>query len=977
MVELNQREIELKWQKKWKESKTFEPKIDDTREKYFGTVAYPYANSILHIGHGRGYTAPDVFLRYQRLKGKNVLFPLGYHISGTPVLAVSDAISRGDEDQIKRTKNALREYVSSEEEVESLIESFKDPMNIANFFSSTIEDSLDSIGVSIYWSRQFSTGDKNYQKFIEWQFKKLHETGILVQGKYPILFSPKDENAVGEDDIKDGDTDKVSLSEMTYILFKLVTKGKSELKQNSMKEKEEEFIAVATLRPDALFGTTNLWINSKGKYVTCEIKTQSNEKQIWIVDEQAVVKLEHQFDEVKILSKHTGSEFLEQVVTTPLTQREVKIYDANFLDPNHGTGIAYSSPAGSPHDFMGLIDAKKEGRVPQDLEPIVSVETQDKKGNTIEYKGSCAAEDKCNKFKITNSTDPKLEEAKAELYKEEHYGGKLNSVAGEFEGMFIKQAKDKVKDKLIDVNLAGTFYETSRRATTRAGDNVIVACLDGQWFLNYKEQETKKKALELLDQMSYTPSKLKTTQEGYLNWVEMRPCARKRGIGTPLPYDTNWVIESLSDSTIYQMLYLVSGVMSKNGIEPESLIPEVFDYVMLELGTCKSASEKSGIGVTVLDEMRNQVMYWKSFDLRYTGGTHLSNHLSFLIYHYALIFEKKYWPKKVAVGGMLIRDGHKISKSKGNGLPLVQVPKQYGADLYRLYVVLAANFDVEMDFREEDIKQLERRFDRWKELISECLEVEKVKYDSFSPTNKWLISRFYSRVEEYMEFFNSMRMREAMVSVFYEFLNEINYHERRTSKQETLSVLRFIVEDYLKIMTPSVPHICEEFNQIINKKEDCISLQSFTTQTSDFINLEIEEVEEIIATLVTSISRELENKPESKIITIAQAREERFALFDTLKDLLSQGNKPDFKKIMGELNQKFGEDKKFISKFVPKTLGSGLSFYLSKEDERTLLEDTLNFFKQEFEIEFEIKSAEEMNLSSAGLVPGRPGVISK
>jgi leucyl-tRNA synthetase len=968
MTEINQKQIELKWQKKWKQEKVFEPKIDTTKEKYFGTVAYPYANSILHIGHGRGYTAPDVFLRYQRLRGKNVLFPLGYHISGTPVLAVSDAIVRGDKDQIKRTRDALKEYVKTEKEIDTLIESFKDPMNIANFFSGTIEDSLDSIGVSIDWSRQFSTGDKNYQKFIEWQFKKLHEAGILVQGKYPILFSPEDANAVGEDDIKDGDQDKVSLSEMTYILFEL-------------KNKKNEFIAVATLRPDALFGTTNLWINSSGDYVRCSVQNGEGKEQIWIVDKQAIVKLEHQYDYVKIISEHKGSDFLEQVVVTPLTGHEVTVYDANFLDPNHGTGIAYSSPAGSPHDFMGLQDAKKDGRVPKSIEPIVSVECFDKKGEKIVYSGSCAAEDKCNKFKVTSSTDAKLEDAKTELYKEEHYSGKLTSVAGEFGGLFIKQAKDKVKDKLVELNLAGIFYETSRRAVTRGGDNVIVACLDGQWFLNYKEQETKDQALELLGQMEYTPIKLKATQEGYLNWVEMRPCARKRGIGTPLPYDTNWVIESLSDSTIYQMLYLVYGIITREHISEGKLTSDVFDFVMLGQGSCESVSKKSGLSVGVLGEMREQVMYWKSFDLRYTGGTHLSNHLSFLIFHYALIFDKEYWPKHIAVGGMLIRDGNKISKSKGNGLPLVQVPKQYGADLYRLYVVLAANFDVEMDFREDDIKQLERRFDRWKELITDSLEVDKVDYASFNSTNKWLISRFYSRVEEYFEFFEGMRMREAMVSVFYEFLNEINYHERRTSKKETLLVLRFIVEDYLKIMTPCVPHVCEELNQLLGNKvkeeKGFISLESLTTKTSEFINTEVEELEEIISTLVTSISREIENKPDTRVITLVQAREDRFNLFDSLKELLSNGEKPDFKKIMGTLSSNFSDDKKFISKFVPKTLGSGLSFYLSKTDEKNLLEDTLDFLKKEFEIEFEIKTAEEMNMNSAGLVPGRPSIVSK
>ncbi len=73
--------------------------------------------------------------------------------------------------------------------------------------------------MGIDWSRKFTTGEPIYNKFIEWQYAKLNELGILTQGKYPILYSPEYENAVGEDDIKDGDTEKVTIQEMTYILF--------------------------------------------------------------------------------------------------------------------------------------------------------------------------------------------------------------------------------------------------------------------------------------------------------------------------------------------------------------------------------------------------------------------------------------------------------------------------------------------------------------------------------------------------------------------------------------------------------------------------------------------------------------------------------------------------------------------------------------------------------------------------------------
>mgnify|MGYP003894404209 CR=1 FL=1 len=118
--------------------------------------------------------------------------------------------------------------------------------------------------------------DVGYQHFVEWQFRQLEKAGVLAQGKYPILFSPVDDGAVGEDDIKDGDTDKVTIQEMIYILFK---------------EKDADvYFCVATLRPDALFGATNLWVDP-----THDIAKVIVDGQTWYVNNAIVEKLNNQF----------------------------------------------------------------------------------------------------------------------------------------------------------------------------------------------------------------------------------------------------------------------------------------------------------------------------------------------------------------------------------------------------------------------------------------------------------------------------------------------------------------------------------------------------------------------------------------------------------------------------------------------------------------------------------------------------------
>ncbi|MGH9922959.1 MAG: class I tRNA ligase family protein, partial [Nitrososphaerales archaeon] len=78
--------IQDKWRRKWDEQKIFETDPDPSKKKYFVTVAYPYPNSPQHIGHGRTYTLADVHARYMRMRGYNVLFPMGFHYTGTPIL---------------------------------------------------------------------------------------------------------------------------------------------------------------------------------------------------------------------------------------------------------------------------------------------------------------------------------------------------------------------------------------------------------------------------------------------------------------------------------------------------------------------------------------------------------------------------------------------------------------------------------------------------------------------------------------------------------------------------------------------------------------------------------------------------------------------------------------------------------------------------------------------------------------------------
>ncbi|MHA1203500.1 MAG: class I tRNA ligase family protein, partial [Candidatus Heimdallarchaeaceae archaeon] len=118
------RKIETKWQKRWDEKKIFVGKVDTSKPKYFVTVPYPYASGSLHIGHCRTYNLGDLFARYKRQRGFNVMWPMAYHITGTPVLSVSAKIKEKDEKEWKKYRDYVSIYESDEKKVEEIVSSF-------------------------------------------------------------------------------------------------------------------------------------------------------------------------------------------------------------------------------------------------------------------------------------------------------------------------------------------------------------------------------------------------------------------------------------------------------------------------------------------------------------------------------------------------------------------------------------------------------------------------------------------------------------------------------------------------------------------------------------------------------------------------------------------------------------------------------------------------------------------------------------
>lgn len=311
-------EVAKKWQEKWESSRVFEAN-PSTSEKYFITVAFPYTNSPLHIGHGRTYITADIVARYQRMIGKNVLFPFAFQFTGTPILSISESIKRGDMDIISDFINLYK--VSPEK-----VKEFEDPLKLAEYFRDDMKRMAKALGLSVDWRREFTTIDPRFEQFIKWQFRKLKEKGFITTSTDAVGYCPNDNFPVGMHDTK-GDVEP-EIQEMDVIEF----------------EGKDVVFPTATSRPETVFGANAVLINPETTYV---IVRGSN----WVLSKEAFKKLSYQRELVPEREVQ-GKDLIGLTVKNPITGRDVKVYGSRYVDARLGTGSVMAVPAHEPYTTL-------------------------------------------------------------------------------------------------------------------------------------------------------------------------------------------------------------------------------------------------------------------------------------------------------------------------------------------------------------------------------------------------------------------------------------------------------------------------------------------------------------------------------------------------------------------------------------------------------------------------------------------------
>ena len=802
--------IEEKWRKRWADAKCFEPDPDSAKEKRYITAAFPYPNSPQHIGHGRTYTTADIYARYLRMKGFHVLFPMAFHVTGTPILAMAKRIAKKDKEVLDVFENI---YGIDAKTAESLTE----PKALVTYFSKEIEQGMKEIGYSMDWRRKFYSFDPKFNKFIQWQFRKLKELGYLIKGEYPIAWCPSDGNALSAHDTK-GDVDP-ELEDVTVIKFK-TGDGKPSF-------------VVTTYRPETIYGVTNIWVNPDAEYVIAEY---GGEK-IYI-SKNAAQTLDLQL-KLKIVGDVKAEELLKLEGENPVDGKKVPVFKASFVSPDVGTGIVMCVPAHAPKDYLALRDLGKESiEMPQ----VLSLKGYSEK----------PAKDAVEKLGVKNQDDPKAEEATKEIYTKEAHDGVM--VTGKYKGQKGIDAKVKIAKDLTEANSAFEIVTLANGPVfCRCGTRAVVNIQKDQWFIDYGQSEWKKKAMECLDKMTTLPEKTRDEYIYTIDWLKTRPCTRATGLGTKFPFDENKMIEALSDSTIYMAFYTISHML--DDYEPDALDEEFFDYVLLGKGKPKDNK---------MDKLRESFLYWYPVDSRHSAGDLIRNHLTLYIFNHVGIFEKKEWPKQIVTNGFVTMDGAKMSKSMGNILPLRKAIKEYGADIVRFSVVCGADLTHDTDFNTTVAEGMRGKMAFIDDLVAEAAQS---KSEPNSRADKWLLSRLNRKIQNASELYDKVMIRHIALEVFYDMINDLHWYNKRTEKRN----LKEFLTKWIPLIAPFMPHFCEEYWSMLGE-EGLVSFTKFPEADKKLISDEVEMGEGLVRTVhgdIEKISNLIGKKPEKVFVYVA------------------------------------------------------------------------------------------------------------
>lgn len=338
--------IEKKWQRFWEENKTFKAVDFADKPKYYVLDMFPYPSGAgLHVGHPEGYTATDIICRYRRMKGDNVLHPMGWDAFGLP--AEQYAVETGTHPEITTQKN------------------------VDNF-----RRQIKSLGFSYDWDREINTTDPGYFKWTQWIFMQLHKKGLAYLDEVAVNWCPALGTVLANEEVIDGRSERgnhpVERRPMKQWMLRITEyaerllqdldeldwpEGVKEMQRNWIgksvgaevifKTTAGPSVTVYTTRPDTLFGATYMVLSPEHPLVK-EITAPECRAAVEAYQAEAAKKTD--LARTELSTEKTGA-FTGAYAINPVNGVKIPIWIADYVLISYGTGAIMAVPAHDTRDF--------------------------------------------------------------------------------------------------------------------------------------------------------------------------------------------------------------------------------------------------------------------------------------------------------------------------------------------------------------------------------------------------------------------------------------------------------------------------------------------------------------------------------------------------------------------------------------------------------------------------------------------------
>lgn len=725
-------DIEKKWQEYWQEHNTFKTEYDESKEKYYVLEMFPYPSGNLHMGHVRNYSIGDVVARFKKMKGFNVLHPMGWDAFGMP--AENAAIKHGI-----APKNWTLD-------------------NIEN-----MKLQQKSLGLSYDWDREVATCKEDYYKWTQWLFQQFYKKGLAYKKEAKVNWCEHCHTVLANEQVIDGlcwrcdnKVEKKDLSQWFLRItdyadrllddldtldhwpsrVKLMQKnwiGRSEGTQFSFEVPEiNERVAVYTTRVDTVYGVSYIVLAPEHPFTERLISGKENEAEV-----RAFVDRMRNMSDIDRTSTDAEKEgmFTGAYAKNPMSGEDVPIWIANYVLVDYGTGAVMGSPAHDERDW----EFAKKYNLP--IKPVVSHEG---------------------------------EEYSLDAWQTSYHDDGITVNSDKFDGL--------------------TSEETRVAITKRFEEQGI-----GEGKTNFRLRDW------LISRQRYWGVPIPVCYCEHCG-EELIP---ENQLPVCLPEDVNFVAGAISPLATSESFLNTTCPKCGGPARRETDTMDTFiDSSWYFLRYTDARNDKEAFNKKIAD-------YWMNVD-QYIGGIeHAILHLLYSrffvkVLHDLGLVEANEPFKGLLTQGMVLKEGSKMSKSKGNVVSPEEIVNTYGADTARLFILFAAPVDRDLDWSDQGVEGSYRFLGRvWRIIDAYQQAAAKNVTGDLTKEETALRRELHRVIKKVTEDLDNNFNFNTAISAVMELVNAMYQHKDK-NESVNANLANELTRNLVLLLAPFTPHITEE-----------------------------------------------------------------------------------------------------------------------------------------------------------------------